>query len=350
MLSPGFKLAVKAALVAGPIALISFFLHFHSPEGLMEHVLGREMYFLPIILAAFWFGLKGGLVASLTVSLLFLPLVLRGNPEAPARQMADFMEMGLFNVIALVLGLMRDRQNRQHIQAQQAKALAAVGQAAATVAHDMKTPLVAIGGFTTQVRRQLGNSHPASHKLDMVIRQTARLESMVRDMLDFARPLELSQAPVDLAELAAECLELAATMAAQRQVELQLEDPKPQITPRLDPYRVQQALLNLVTNAVQASPPGSRVTVRLVARYREVRLEVRDQGVGIDPENRQQVLNPFFTTKKEGTGLGLPIAKKIAEAHHGRVEMEENQPRGMVFSLVLPAAQTPRPAERGAKA
>jgi signal transduction histidine kinase len=69
-----------------------------------------------------------------------------------------------------------------------------------------------------------------------------------------------------------------------------------------------------------------------------VRLEVRDQGVGIPREQRKQVLNPFFTTKREGTGLGLPIAKKIAEAHSGRVEMEDNQPRGMVFTLVLPAA------------
>ncbi len=342
MLSPRLKLAVKLTLVAGLIAGISFFLHYHSPEGLVEHVVCRELYFLPVILAAFWFGLKGGLAASLSVSLLFLPLVLygNGNAQVPSRQVADLLEVALFNVVGLVLGLMRDRQLRQQAQAQRAKALAAVGQAVASVAHDMKTPLMAIGGFSAQVRRSLDPGHPAVHKLDVVISQTARLESLVRDMLDFARPLELHHAPVDLAGLAAECLELAAPVATQSQVELRLDNSHPQGSPLVDPYRVQQALLNLVTNAVQASPPGGRVTVCLRWRVREICLEVRDQGPGIPRDQREQILSPFFTTKKEGTGLGLPIAKKIAEAHGGRLAMADNQPQGMVFSLVLPL---PRP-------
>jgi signal transduction histidine kinase len=217
-----------------------------------------------------------------------------------------------------------------------------MGQAVASVAHDMKTPLMAIGGYTTQVRRQLEDGLPAAHKLDMVINQTARLESMVRDMLDFARPLELHTASVDLAGLAAECLEVVEPLASRQQVELELVDRGPPVSPRLDPYRIQQALLNLLTNAVQASPPGSRVTLCLLARSREVWLEVQDQGSGIPRERATEVLTPFFTTKKEGTGLGLPIAKKIAEAHGGRLEMAENQPRGMVFSLVLPTPRPPR--------
>jgi two-component system, NtrC family, sensor histidine kinase HydH len=342
MLSPGRKLTVKLTLVAGLIAGISFFLHFHSPERAMEHVLFRELYFLPIILAAFWFGLKGGLAASLTVSLLFLPVVLQDQPQLPGRQMADLLEMALYNVVALLLGLMRDRQLRQQAQMQRAKALAAMGQAVASVAHDMKTPLMAIGGFTAQVRRQLDPGDPAVHKLDVVISQTARLESLVRDMLDFARPLELHPAPVDLAGLAAECLELTAPLASLHEVDLRLEDRQPPGAQRLDPYRVQQALLNLLSNAVQASPPGSLVILRLLARSpRELCLEVLDQGRGVAPEHRQHILTPFFTTKKEGTGLGLPLARKVAEAHGGRLEVADNQPQGMVFRLVLPAARPP---------
>lgn len=337
MPSPGLKLAIKVALVAVLIAGISIPIHHQTQDQLLEHVILRDLYFLPIILAAFWFGLKGGLAASLAISLIFLPIVLRGHPEIPARQAADLMGTGLFNVIALVLGLMRDRQRRQQERARKAEALAAVGQAVATVAHDMKTPLMAIGGFTTQVRRQMDENHPSAHKMDTVISQTARLESMVRGMLDFARPLELHPTPVDLAGLVNECLEVAGPLAAQREVELERDLRPPPGHPRLDPYRVQQALLNLVTNALQASPPGSLVRVNLRKQGRDIWLEVLDQGDGIAPEQREQIQSPFFTTKKEGTGLGLPIAKKIAEAHGGRLEMADNHPQGMIFRLVLPA-------------
>ncbi len=332
-IKPVVKVSILALLVGG----ISLSHHLIYKNQDMEHVVLRELYFLPLMLAAFWFGLKGGVTTGLVSCMAFLPVVLKDSRDVPGRMVADILEMALFMVVGLTLGLLRDRERRQQRQARQSQALAAMGQAVASVAHDMKTPLTTIGGFTAQVRRHLPPDDPLAHKLDIVVHQTARLETMVREMLDFARPLTVHRNATDLRGLLEECLEVMGALAKDGAVELRGEFmPTAPSSLMVDAYRVQQAVLNLATNAVQASPAGGVVILRLDGSPREVWLQVLDQGPGIPLELRERVLDPFFTTKKEGTGLGLAIVRKIAEAHGGRLDMADNQPRGMVFTLALP--------------
>jgi two-component system sensor histidine kinase HydH len=104
----------------------------------------------------------------------------------------------------------------------------------------------------------------------------------------------------------------------------------------VDPMRLEQALLNLVINAVQASIRGEVVTLRAIPYNGAVAIEVSDRGPGVPAQTRSQIFDPFFTTKKEGTGLGLPIVNKIVEAHAGRLEIVDNPDRGVTFRIVLP--------------
>jgi signal transduction histidine kinase len=200
----------------------------------------------------------------------------------------------------------------------------------------MKTPLIAIGGYTNSVRKKLTESDPNRQHLNVVIRQTQRLEAMVKKMLDFSRSLQLDKSPTHLEQLLEEVVAVVKEEADNREVGLEIlhSDGLQQLN--VDPMRLEQALLNLVINAVQASASGEVVTLRTIPYDGCVAIEVTDRGAGIPKETRPQILNPFFTTKKEGTGLGLPIVNKIVEAHSGRLEILDNPDRGITFRIVLP--------------
>jgi len=327
-----FRLPVVISLL-----LVISWLHYRlGPDQAVAHVFLQDFYFLPIILIGFWWGPWMGLLGAGVVCLLYLPYVLLVHDLTPALATSSATQMLLFLVVGLLVGWLRRREQRYQGEAQRAENLAAVGRAVASVAHDMKTPLMAIGGFSAQVKRKLPPEGPEAHKLQVVIDQTARLEGMVREMLDFSRPLDLHLQAVDLERLVAETLEVAQPLAAAQGARL-TTDLEPGLPPvQTDPSRLQQALINLLTNAAQASPEGGEVVLRVWRHGDEVVLAVADQGPGVPPEDREAIFTPFFTTKKGGTGLGLAVTSKIAQGLGGRVEVDDNQPAGALFRLHLP--------------
>ncbi len=218
----------------------------------------------------------------------------------------------------------------------ESEAMAGVGRALSSVAHDMKTPLVAIGGFANLVRSHMPKDNPDWEKMGIIMKETRRLERMVGNMLDFSKPLDLQKTPEDIYGIMLDTLEIARPIAEKREIELLIEFDGPTEPVLMDGARVKQAILNLVTNAIEATPNGRPVRLESRKKGRSLIVEVKDCGCGIPAEQRKDIFAPFFTTKKEGTGLGLPIVKKIAEAHQGRVEILDNPEGGVTFRLVLP--------------
>jgi signal transduction histidine kinase len=148
------RIAIIAVLVAG-ISL----LHYITQLGrAYEHYFYRELYFLPIILAAFWFALRGGLATSLTITVLYLPFIFGQQEGFSPSTFDNTIEILLFNVVAVTLGLLRNRELDHQYRLREAEGLAAMGKALSSVAHDMKTPLIAIGGYTSLVRKKLVES------------------------------------------------------------------------------------------------------------------------------------------------------------------------------------------------
>lgn len=328
------RIAIIAVLVAG-ISL----LHYITQLGrAYEHSFYRELYFLPIILAGFWFGLRGGLATSLTITVFYLPFILGQQEGFSPSKFDNTIEILLFNIVAVTLGFFRDRELDHQSRLREAESLAAMGQALSSVAHDMKTPLVTIGGYANSVRKKLTESDPNRQKLDVVIRQTRRLEAMVKKMLVFSRSLQLDKSPTHLEQLLEEVVTVARDEANNCEVGLQIVDTDGPSPVYADPLRLEQALLNLVANAVQASGSGGIVNLRAVTYGSEVAIEVSDQGEGISAGKSSDIFTPFFTTKKEGTGLGLAIVKKIVEAHAGRLELADNPDKGVTFRIILPKA------------
>jgi signal transduction histidine kinase len=230
------------------------------------------------------------------------------------------------------------RRQRAEKALRESENLAAMGRALSSVAHDMKTPLIAIGGFTSLVQRRMEKDNPLRGKLEIVVKETERLEKMVRNMLDFSRPVELERTMEDIDRLIMECLEVTRPVAKQRKVHIECRYDQSLPPVLLDVARMKQALINLVINAVQASPEAETVTVLCRQNRKRLLIDVVDHGPGVPPEKREEIFAPFITTKKEGTGLGLPIVKKFVEAHAGRILVLSNPDKGATFRVELPCA------------
>lgn len=314
--------------------------YFTLPHMRYQHAVYRMLFYLPLVLGSLWFGLKGALYVSGSVSVFYLPHLIKQWQGLSLENFHKLTEGILYIVIAVILGLLVEKERKKHRALLRAESLAAIGRTVSEIAHDMKTPLMAIGGFTTLVSRKLGSEDPSRKKLEIVIQQTARLDAMVKEMLAFGKPMELDATKTNINDLIEESLAVAQPTAREAGVELEadLEPSLPSLS--VDVAKIKQVILNLITNAVQASPAGEKVLVKTHRSGNGIRLEVVDCGCGIREEDRERVFEPFFSTKGEGTGLGLGIVKKIVEAHGGEVFFDPNAEQGVTFKVRLPAVRT----------
>ena len=254
-----------------------------------------------------------------------------------ANKKEEYDQSDVRQVTLLMDGMWKLIQRENSTKAlKEAENLAAIGKALAGVAHDMKVPLVAIGGFTKLVHRHLGKGHPDSDKMQLVLNETRRLEKLVEDMLDFSKPLDLEKSFEEIGPIIDDSLAIVKSIAEKHGVSLKVESLHPVPAVPLDRSRMKQVFINLFTNAIQASPAATTVTIRYRTRGTHLILDVADCGCGIPPEKRRDIFVPFFTTKKEGTGLGLPIVGKVIEAHKGHIDVLSNVCGGITFRILLP--------------
>jgi signal transduction histidine kinase len=331
------KLPLKAAGIAAAVIAVSV-VHVLAHGGPHDYrAFYGELYFVPLVLSGLWFGLRGALATSLSITAFFLPFTWATWSDVPPYGLDNLLEVLLLNGVALGLGVFRDRERTALEQLREAQTLAAMGEAVSAAAHDMRAPLTAIGGFANLVLKGLSAEDPAREKLEIVVQETRRLEALTDNMLDFSRPLDLAPEPTDLNRLVEESLTVvrAGLGGSGVRVESQLSSGLPAVA--VDRGRMVQVLINLTGNAVEASPPGTAVSVGTAQKGSDLLVEVVDAGPGISAEEREAIFRPFFTTKKKGTGLGLPIAKKIVEAHGGSLEMVDNPSQGVTARIALPA-------------
>ncbi len=297
------------------------------------------LYFIPVLFSAVWFGFKGGVIACVAITMLLSPHIVMNWGSYPWSGFLDFhrlLQVLIYFIVGGTLGLVTEWYRSAQARAREAEALAEIGRSIAVVAHDMQTPLVCIGGFSRLVKRHLDMHSPHRDKLDIVIKETGRLQGMIGDLLRYARPLKVNRTEQDVRKLIRECFALTEQVAKERRVKLRSEIPEDLRPWPLDPMKMKQALINLLTNAVHASPNEETVTVQVSQGNGNLSLEVVDAGCGIPPNQREEILSPFYTSKKEGTGLGLPIVDKIVRLHGGCLDILDNPTRGTTFRIVIP--------------
>jgi len=221
--------------------------------------------------------------------------------------------------------------------------LVSLGVLAAGVAHEIRNPLTAIKARLFTLKRKLDSNSPALAETAFIGGEIDRLERIVRDVLQFARPAEPALKTVAAGDLLRGVQEMMAPELAQRGVVVRLDAPG-DLRVVVDPAQVKQALLNLIRNAAESMADGGTITLRArktfapfaPKRSDAIALEVEDTGPGIALEVRDRVFDPFFTTKESGTGLGLAIAERIAHKHGGLLDYRTQLGRGTIFSVILP--------------
>ncbi len=248
--------------------------------------------------------------------------------------------------------LYKDLQNRmeelKRTQAQlvQSVKLAAIGELAASVAHELNNPLTSIVGFTNLLLREVDDDDPRRKDLQIIEREAARTRAIVRGLLDFAHQTEARLELADVNEVVRITMTLLRNQVKMAKVTVE-ESYGENLPPvALDVNQIKQVFLNIITNALQAMPQGGELEVGTDCRRQAidgvdcVAVRFRDTGTGISAENLPRIFDPFFTTKKpgQGTGLGLSISHGIVEKHGGKIEIESEVGRGSTFTVLLPVA------------
>ncbi|MFQ5682639.1 MAG: sensor histidine kinase [Candidatus Binatia bacterium] len=227
--------------------------------------------------------------------------------------------------------------------------MAAIGEMAAAVAHGIGNPLSSIRAAAQvaklECEQQIGcdQSEKTQKNLSNIIGEVDRVENRIRGLLNFSRPLEPHFSLVDINAVVRETVEALRTRFERSKItpRLELDPTLPKAT--LDPFHVEQILLGLLTNAIEATPPGGTVTVMTgivpsQASSHGVRISIEDTGEGIPPESHGRIFEPFFTTKPQGTGIGLPLTKKFVERNGGVIAISKGSKGGTRVDFTLPIA------------
>lgn len=252
-----------------------------------------------------------------------------------------------FNQMVRQLRDSRDEIERLHrTQMSRAEHLATLGEMATGLAHEIRNPLAGIAGVIEIIGRDLPGTSPARVVVKDVRQEIARINHIVTDLLQTARPHPPKVRRSDLNTTVEHAVMLGRQQALAKSVEIALhKDPSlPEV--EHDSDQIHQVMLNLLLNALQAIDKNGKVTVTVEKQGANAVVEVVDNGRGIPPENLPNIFRPFFTTKGDGTGLGLSLARRIVEDHHGRIDVTSTLGKGTTFLVVLPLqrAATPKSA------
>lgn len=297
-------------------------------------------------------GTEMGALVS-TAARLRQPIVDRGvelvaaGPAAAPRPARVLLSVELIDDFASrrrvgVLVTLRDAETRRQIETQVeiSSRLAAISRLTGGVAHEIKNPLNAITLHVELLKSRLSRSEgERPPELEVIAREIARLDRVVKTFLDFTRPVDLRLTEVRLDGLVEEIAALARPEASQQRVRIQVGNGCPDAVVKADRDLLKQAVLNLAVNGIQAMPEGGDLDLAVEPVGSEVELSVTDHGAGIAPEDRDKIFRLFFTTKKKGSGIGLAMAFRVVQLHNGTIDFSSELGQGTTFRVRFPVLE-----------
>jgi signal transduction histidine kinase len=242
--------------------------------------------------------------------------------------------------VALENARLSRQLRRSETALERANRLSSIGTLAAGIAHEIRNPLTAVKTFLDLLPSRLDDREFVSSFRELSLSELRRVTDLIADLLAFGKSTSTERRPVELGSSLDQVVRLVDSTARKRQVTLDLRVDRHAAPAWADPDQVKQIVLNLVLNAVEASPAGAKVTLEIAAGPRDhVTFEVRDQGAGIPPDQLESIFNPFFTTKEQGTGLGLALVHQMIVEHDGEIVVDSEVGRGTTFRVTLPTAE-----------
>jgi len=346
------------SVVIGLTIVLVTVLHFLTPvDQIVWHEVYQRLYYIPIIVAALLFGLRGGLGASLFTTVVYFPhIFLHWQHSDFDYSINQYAEIVIFNLVGGIMGALGDRLRKARERAErnaeqkrqaydelqttfqqllQAEKLTSLGELAAGIVHEVRNPLASIKGAIEILEDEIEPDSPRREFAELAVKEIERLDKLVGEFLRFARPARLSIQKNNLNTIVESVILLLENQAASNGVTIErdLDENLPDIS--LDAEQIRQVLLNLSINSLQAVETGGKISFCTSFQGDACFIEIADTGNGIKEELLPKIFDPFITTKEKGVGLGLSIAHKIITSHGGALEAK-NSASGAVFKVSLP--------------
>lgn len=357
--------AHKTALIVMLVISVSL-LHYLTPLYFPHrHDVLQRLYYLPIILAALWYGLRGGLLCAVAVSIAYAPHLIFQWGSHQVSLLEKYLEVLLYNIIGGVTGFLSQRERNRSLELlkatkgledsnhelqlqlsrvkdvesklRQAEKLSVLGEMAAVLAHEIKNPLTVIRGHAELLRKQFAPDDRNYESTQTQIREIVRLNNLLTDFLNKSRPKKLAKQRCNVIDELQTMVLLVAHDAGERQIRVVLTPAPLPIVVKADSEQLRQVFFNIIINALQATPAGGSLVISAKAYQTSLcEISFRDTGSGIDEASLQKIFEPFYTTKSEGTGLGLAVSKSIIQTHCGVLLVESELGRGTTVIIRLP--------------
>jgi two-component system sensor histidine kinase HydH len=349
--------AVSVASIAAIVAV-----HYLVHGGDLTHAVLRRLPYLPIGLLAVRHGLRGGLLAGVSVAVLYLPhaffaqalssalgIHIHADPSPAVEKLSELI---LYVALGALVGTAVDAARRSQTalgevrrdlvrtteDLRRAERLGALGELAAGIAHEIRNPLTALRTTAELLAEAYPEGHKRHRMAQLHLSELDRLDLVVQKFLDFARPKPPAVEDVDATALLGRAQALLETTARDKSISIDIRADEGLLL-RADPDLLLQVLLNLGLNAVQHSQAGGEVVLGAMSDDETQRLTVEDSGDGVAPEVSETLFDPCVTTRPDGSGLGLSIASRIIEAHGGQLSFTAREGGGTRFQVILPRAQ-----------
>ncbi|HIJ57601.1 MAG TPA: HAMP domain-containing histidine kinase [Deltaproteobacteria bacterium] len=320
----------KLTLIYTLTALITVLHYATIKEHPGYHFLHRELFFIPILLTSFWFGLRHGLTASVIISLLYAPHILYySGPHN--RMLTVVIQLLVFNLVAVVLGWLVDRQKKEHEEAVAVENLAVLGRAAGAVGEEMKYLLGSLKNLAKAVKQGHGP------ELERTIeKETERMEHIVEVLTSFISQDRNNLLSCDINEIIQRQADRHRHMVLKAGIALTVDMDDTGCPTMVNPDKIEWILNNLILNAAEVSPPGKSIFIKSSREDEHCRIEVKDEGPGIHPEHLPKIFTPFFTTKEKGQGLALAGSRKILRDMGGDIRVSSRLGEGAAFIITIP--------------
>ncbi len=354
---------IKTAALLVMILVISL-LHYYTPTTKeLLHNIYQRLYYIPILLSCFWFGWRGGLLTSILAGALYAPHIFLHWRHETSYIYNQIIEIVMFFMIALIAGSLYDMEKRLKEKYKKtseerdatlktlqetferlrlADRLSTLGTLSAEMAHELKNPLAGMYGSMEILEKEFPKEHPKNEFVQILKKEIDRMSRIAHRYLDFARPHKPEKAQHDINSLIHSVVEIISEQAKKKKVaiNLQLSPALPDIF--IDGEQVKQAIMNILINAIQATPENRSVHIASEMEGAHLWISIQDEGRGISESDLAKIFDPLFTTKKEGTGLGLSIAYQIITQHNGQMTMKNSKEGGALCRIVLPVLKPER--------
>jgi signal transduction histidine kinase len=363
-------------ILIGVLIIVIAVFHYSTPISYHRfHELYRAFFYLPIILAAFRFQFKGGVVSAVAVILIYFPHVVFQWGGDFLFNFSRFLQMVMYLVVGGVAGSLAARESNERKKYQQAtweleksyeklkfqsekiaeldeqlrnsERLSILGELAASLAHEVRNPLGSIWGVVEILKDEFKKEDKNSDFLKILIDEVKRLNQVVENYLSLAKQPRMTLSQCNIRDVVQSVIYLLSYKARKQGIVLDIDFPEKDLFVNANESQLQQILINLVLNSMAAIPDDGTVTVKAGLHPMDgpftdseestsLYLSVIDTGGGIHPNDREKIFKPFYSTRNDGTGLGLSIVKRIVDQNKWKIKVESTPGQGTTITIVFP--------------